>query len=267
MIEIITDVLATPNPDWLSFINTQKARRAIQNILKEQDIDEQRLVGQQALNRALKLFNRSIKDLTDHDWIDLLQWRHIESKETLFEQIAVGDLLPQLVANHLFARDQSEVEQASDRLIIGTDGVDVKYAHCCNPVLDDPIQGHLSRRGLIVHRARCHNLLHEQHLHPENIMPLQWTSEDEEEINFTAFLSIDLLLNDEQVSQMIYLCRKSKTGVESVRKYEGQTYVNIVVNNRKQIAQIIRELRMHFGFPRITRLAMPTAINDVSRAC
>ena len=66
---------------------------------------------------------------------------------------------------------------------------------------------------------------------------------------------------------MIYLCRKSKTGVESVRKYEGQTYVNIVVNNRKQIAQIIRELRMHFGFPRITRLAMPTAINDVSRAC
>lgn len=267
VIEIITDVLATPNPDWLSFINTQKARRAIQNILKEQDIDEQRLVGQQALNRALKLFNRSIKDLTDHDWIDLLQWRHIESKETLFEQIAVGDLLPQLVANHLFARDQSEVEQASDRLIIGTDGVDVKYAHCCNPVLDDPIQGHLSRRGLIVHRARCHNLLHEQHLHPENIMPLQWTSEDEEEINFTAFLSIDLLLNDEQVSQMIYLCRKSKTGVESVRKYEGQTYVNIVVNNRKQIAQIIRELRMHFGFPRITRLAMPTAINDVSRAC
>ncbi len=60
VIEIITDVLATPNPDWLSFINTQKARRALQHVLKDQDIEEQRLVGAQALSRALKLFNRSI---------------------------------------------------------------------------------------------------------------------------------------------------------------------------------------------------------------
>ncbi|AXQ20994.1 bifunctional (p)ppGpp synthetase/guanosine-3',5'-bis(diphosphate) 3'-pyrophosphohydrolase [Acinetobacter wuhouensis] len=266
VVEVITDVLATPNPDWLSFINTQKARRAIQNILRDQDIDEQRLVGQQALDRALKLFNRSTKDLSEADWIDLLQWRHVQDKDTLFEQIAVGDLLPQLVANHLFAQSQNADEAASERLIQGTDGVDVKYAHCCNPVLGDPIQGHLSRRGLIVHRERCHNLLHEQHLHPENIMLLHWTSEQEDDVNFNAYLSIDLVLNDEQISELIYLCRKAKTGVESVRSHEGKTYVNIVVNNRKQIAQIIRELRMQFGFPRISRLAMPPTINEPIKA-
>ncbi|MGD9700684.1 RelA/SpoT family protein [Acinetobacter sp.] len=266
VIEIITDVLATPNPDWLSFINTQKARRAIQNILRDQDIEEQQLVGQQALNRALKLFNRSIKDLTEADWIDILQWRHIESKEHLFEQIAVGDLLPQLVANHLFAQGQSLDNQSSTRLIQGTEGVDVKYAHCCNPVLGDPIQGHLSRRGLIVHRARCHNLLHEQHMHPENIMPLHWTSEDVDDISFTAYLSIDMLMNDEQISDLIYQCRKEKTGVEMVHGHEEKTYVHIVVHNRKQIAQIIRDLRMHFGFPRISRLAQPINIAEASKA-
>lgn len=266
VIEIITDVLATPNPDWLSFINTQKARRAIQNILRDQDIEEQQLVGQQALNRALKLFNRSIKDLTEADWIDILQWRHIESKEHLFEQIAVGDLLPQLVANHLFAQGQNLDNQSSTRLIQGTEGVDVKYAHCCNPVLGDPIQGHLSRRGLIVHRARCHNLLHEQHLHPENIMPLHWTSEDVDDISFTAYLSIDMLMNDEQISDLIYQCRKEKTGVEMVHGHEDKTYVHIVVHNRKQIAQIIRDLRMHFGFPRISRLAQPINIAEASKA-
>ncbi len=266
VVEIITDVLATPNPDWLSFINTQKARRAIQNILRDQDIEEQQLVGQQALNRALKLFNRSVKDLTDADWLDILQWRHIESQEQLFEQIAVGDLLPQLVANHLFAQGQSIDSQASTRLIQGTEGVDVKYAHCCNPVLGDPIQGHLSRRGLIVHRARCHNLLHEQHLHPENIMPLQWTADDANDISFTAYLTIDMLMNDEQISDLIYQCRKEKTGVEMVHSHEGKTYVNIVVHNRKQIAQIIRDLRMHFGFPRITRLAQPINISEASKA-
>ena len=266
VVEIITDVLATPNPDWLSFVNTQKARRALQNILREQDIEEQQLVGQQALNRALKLFNRSSKDLTEADWIDILQWRHVETKEQLFEQIAVGDLLPQLVANHLFAHDQNIEIQFSTRLIQGTEGVDVKYAHCCNPVLGDPIQGHLSRRGLIVHRARCHNLLHEQHLHPENIMPLQWSSEDIEDISFNAYLSIDLPMNDEQISDLIYQCRKEKTGVEMVHNHDGKTYVNIVVHNRKQIAQIIRDLRMHFGFPRIARLGQPINISETSKA-
>ncbi|MDX8238671.1 HD domain-containing protein [Acinetobacter pittii] len=265
VIEIITDVLATPNPDWLSFINTQKARRALQHVLKDQDIEEQRLVGAQALSRALKLFNRSINDLSEADWLDLLQWRHIDNKNTLFEQIAVGDLLPQLVANHLFAHDKHPQVENSDRLIQSTEGVDVKYAHCCNPILGDPIQGHLTRRGLIVHRIRCHNLLHEQHLHPENIMPLQWKADDVDDVRFTAYLAIYMAMNDEQVSDLIYQCRKNNAGVEMVHSNEQRTFVNIVVNNRKHIAKVIRDLRMHYGFPRIERLDAPTPQMEISK--
>ncbi|WP_288433658.1 HD domain-containing protein [uncultured Acinetobacter sp.] len=266
VIDIITDVLATPNPDWLSFINTQKARRAIQNMLRDQDFDEQLLVGQQALNRALKLFNRSIHDLSEKDWLSVLQWRHVETKEALFEQIAVGDLLPQLVANHLFSQDTPQkTDEVSDRLIQGTEGVDVKYAHCCNPILGDPIQGHLSRRGLIVHRARCRNLLHEQHMHPENIMPLQWTSDDLDDVSFTAYLCIDMPLDGEQISELIYLCRKSHTGVEMVQPHGDHTYANIVVSNRKVVAQIIRDLRMLFGFPRVSRLYLPSAVTEANK--
>jgi (p)ppGpp synthase/HD superfamily hydrolase len=69
---------------------------------------------------------------------------------------------------------------------------------------------------LIVHRARCHNLLHEQHLHPENIMPLQWQSDDLEDVSFNAYLCVELAMDDEQVSELIYLCRKSHIGVEQV---------------------------------------------------
>lgn len=265
VIEIITDVLATPNPDWPSFINTQKARRALQHVLKDQDIEEQRLVGAQALSRALKLFNRSINDLSEADWLDLLQWRHIDNKNTLFEQIAVGDLLPQLVANHLFAHDKHPQVENSDRLIQSTEGVDVKYAHCCNPILGDPIQGHLTRRGLIVHRIRCHNLLHEQHLHPENIMPLQWKADDVDDVRFTAYLAIYMAMNDEQVSDLIYQCRKNNAGVEMVHSNEQRTFVNIVVNNRKHIAKVIRDLRMHYGFPWIERLDAPAPQMEISK--
>ncbi|WP_111893703.1 RelA/SpoT family protein [Acinetobacter sp. MB5] len=263
VIEVLTDVLATPNPDWLSFINTQKARRAIQNILREQDVEEQRIIGKQALDRSLRMFNSSSHELSEDDWTNVLAWRHLDNPNTLYEQIAVGDLLPQLVANHLFSIDsQVEEETSSHRLIQGTDGIDVKYARCCNPILGDPIQGHLSRRGLIVHRERCYNLLHEQHLHPENIMPLQWSDYDVDDVSFTAYLCIDLSMNDEQISDLIYQCRKAKFGVEMVISQDNKTYVNVVVNNRKEIAKVIRELRLHFGFPRILRQDTPVTISE-----
>lgn len=257
VVEIMTDVLASPNPDWLSFINTQKARRAIQKTLKDQDSEEQILVGEQALNRALRLFQRTTDDLTDAHWQSILSWRRLQHKEQLFKLIAVGDLLPQLVANHVFASEMSSEKTHSSRLIRGTEGIDVKYAHCCNPVLGDSIQGHLSRRGLIVHRARCHNLLHEQRQHPENIMPLFWFEDEGLDLNFNAYLSIDLQLNDEQISDLIYHCRKIQTGVEAVHVLGQKTYVNVVVHNRKQIAQIMRDLRLLLHFPRISRLDMP----------
>lgn len=265
VVEILTDVLASPNPDWLSFINTQKARRAIQNILRDQDVEEQRIIGKQALDRALRLFNSSSHELSEDDWINVLEWRHVDNKNTLYEQIAVGDLLPQLVANHLFAIDSQVEEPSSHRLIQGTDGIDVKYARCCNPILGDPIQGHLSRRGLIVHRERCHNLLHEQHLHPENIMPLQWSDYEVDDVSFTAYLCIDMSMNDEQISDLIYQCRKAKFGVKMINSQDNKTYVNVVVNNRKEIAQVIRELRLHFGFPRILRQDTPVMISETHK--
>lgn len=270
VVEIITDVLATPNPDWLSFVNTQKARRAIQNVLREQDYDEQILIGQQALNRALKMFNVGIAELTDNDWQCLLLWRHLPDKETLFEQIAVGDLLPQLVANKLYnfkpnaAANEAMITESgqkpdSNYLIQGTEGVDVKYGHCCNPVFGDPIAGHLTRRGLIIHRYKCQNLLHEQHIHPENIMPLSWQGNNHEGVRFNAYFAIDGHLDDEKTSLAIYEMRKSNAGVESVEHDVGKTYFNVVVTDRLHLAQIIRDLRMLLHFPRITRLLMPVA--------
>ena len=73
-------------------------------------------------------------------------------------------------------------------------------------------------------------------------------------------------MDDEQISDLIYQCRKAHSGVEMVRSQDNQTYVNIVVHNRKQIAQIIRDLRMYFGFPRITRLSQPVILSEASKA-
>lgn len=255
VIDIITDVLATPNPDWLSFINTHKARRAIQNILREQDVEEQRTVGQQALNRALRLHKRNINDLSAADWQDLLDWQHLDSQDALFEQIAIGDLLPQLVASRLVHRDQALGSTLSEQLILGTDGIDLRYAHCCNPILGDPILGHLTRRGLIVHRRRCGNLAQEIAQHPEHILTLQWQQHTPEDPRFPVTLLIGDGLSDEQTTELIYRVRELKAGVEKLKIENQQTRLAILVRDRDHLARLIHEIRSLLDFPTVTRLS------------
>lgn len=255
VIEIITDVLASPNPDWLSFINTHKARRALQNILREQDVEEQRTVGQQALNRALKLYKRSIHDLAAADWQDLLEWQQLSSQDSLFEQIAIGDLLPQLVASRVVNRSQTPAPTRSEQLILGTEGIDLRYAHCCNPILGDPILGHLTRRGLIVHRRRCGNLAQEIAQHPEHVLTLQWQQHTPEDPRFPVTLVIGEGLSDEQTTELIYRVRELKAGVEKLKIENQQTRLAILVRDRDHLARLIHEIRNLLDFPTVKRLS------------
>ena len=96
-------------------------------------------------------------------------------------------------------------------------------------------------------------------------MPLHWSEHNVDDVSFTAYLCIDMSMDDEQISDLIYQCRKAKFGVEMVRSQDHKTYVNVVVNNRKEIAQVIRELRMHFGFPRILRQDTPITITETHK--
>ncbi len=254
VIEMITDVLATPNPDWLSFINTHKARRALQQVLREQDVEEQRTVGQQALSRALKIYKRNIHDVSAEDWQDLLAWQHLPNPAALFEQIAVGDLLPQLVASRLVNRNPSISCVTSEQLIIGTDGIDLRYAHCCNPILGDTILGHLTRRGVIVHRRRCGNLAQEIAKHPEHILTLEWRQRTPEDPRFPVTLLIGDGLSDEQTTELIYRVRELKAGVEKLKIENQRTRLAVLVRDRDHLARLIHEIRSFLDFPSVTRL-------------
>jgi guanosine-3',5'-bis(diphosphate) 3'-pyrophosphohydrolase len=247
-------VLATPNPDWLSFVNTTKARRAIQSILRDQDVDEQRTIGRQALNRALRLYHRDIRDLDDQDWQDLLNWQHLSSCDQLFEQIAVGDLLPQMVATRLLSGQMCAIDQDSDQLIQGTEGIELRYAQCCAPILGDPIQGHLTRRGMVVHRQRCGNLAHELSQHPEHVVSLDWQKQTSDDPRFPVLLGISQTLDDEKVSELLYLVRQLQAGVEKLDYHGQQLHLSVLVRDRNHLARVIREIRVLLDFPRVTRL-------------
>lgn len=140
-VSIDTDKNATPKADWLGFVATNKARNEILKFLKHLPDTDKVHYGKEALMRALSNYDKTVDDLTDSEWADILAWRGVASRDEIFMQIATGTLLPQLVVSRLFSEevdiaDGNEITQ-SRHLLAGVKGVEVTFAKCCNPIYGD----------------------------------------------------------------------------------------------------------------------------------
>ena len=130
-----------PKAEWLGFVVTNKAREEILRWFKDLSAADKQHHGQQALDRALKTYQKSLDDLTDSDWKNLTEWRGLAEKSALFEQISSGTLLPQLVVTRLFSDEVSDLqakEHSDDtaqpqQLIVNASGVELDFANCCHP--------------------------------------------------------------------------------------------------------------------------------------
>ena len=274
LVEIEVDSNSEPKAEWLGFVATNKARAQILRWFKDLSVNDKLRHGQQALDRALKTYQKSLDDLTANDWNNLLEWRGLTEKSELFEQISAGSLLPQLIVSRLFndevtnlhAQDYNDENVHSQQLIANTAGVELDFANCCHPIYGDPIVGHLSRHGLVVHRHKCFSLDDIRKDNPYQIIQLRWrdekyikqseSGESSKKIRFSAYLKLSIALSDEQISEVVYHLRQLNIGVETidVRSNNSDTIINVVVRSRRHLAQGIRELRSLLGFPNIMRL-------------
>ncbi|WP_199507721.1 MULTISPECIES: RelA/SpoT family protein [unclassified Psychrobacter] len=269
MVEIDVDSHAKPKAEWLGFVVTNKAREEIMRWFKDLSAEEKQHHGQEALGRALRTYDKSLDDLSDSDWENLLAWRGVETKAALFEQISSGNLLPQLVVSRFFSDEINSHQHSVDaahpqQLIANAAGVELHFANCCHPIYGDPILGHLSRHGLVVHRHKCFSLDDIRKDNPYQAIQLRWrddsavrqsdSDEYEEKIRFPAYLKLSIVLNDEQISEVIYHLRQLNIGVEKVDVRNSDTILHIIVRSRVHLAQGIRDLRALLGFPNIMRL-------------
>ncbi|MBE9578628.1 HD domain-containing protein [Moraxella sp. K1664] len=278
-VSIDIDKNATPKADWLGFVATNKARNEILKFLKRLPHDQKEHYGKEALMRALKPYDKTLDDLSEQDWADILAWRGVASQSDIFLQIATGTLLPQLVVSRLFSEevdvaDGAEITQTK-HLLAGIKGVEITFAKCCNPMYGDSIVGHLSaRQGLTVHRHKCYSLENISVENPYQVIQLNWKSDIKldhtnsvGQLHFPATLKIHAMLNEEQMSQAIYELRDLNIGIEqtSVKADEksgggvGATFIQVVVRSRAHLEEGIMKLRQVLGYPSIMRLyQMPT---------
>lgn len=282
-VTIGVDPLSSPNADWLSFLVTTKARKSLQHWLSEQSQEEQIIGGKDALQRALKHFGTSTSRLTQAQWDIMFAWQQVDNKDAIYQRIAQGSLLPQLIVSKLFSntpvtnpinanvnansqatqsaipptpekQNPASMQPSTTELVLGTAGIQLHYGNCCNPILGDAISGHLSQDGLTVHRFRCDTITHTLSTQPQQIIGLQWNPHYDREPRFTVILRIQKACDDALIDRIISHLHTLNVGVNDIYSEDSITFAYIVIRDRDHVARVVRELRALLGFPSIKRL-------------
>src|SRR4030088_2194870 len=175
-VEIITAKGATPNPSWVNFVATAKARSAIRHYLKGLRRTEAIALGAKLLTQALGGFSLSLAAVLPEAQHSALGELGLKDLDELYEKLGMGERLAPLVARRLLpsATATNSAGGLAPLAIAGTEGLLVSYARCCFPIPYDPIFAFLSAgRGVVIHRENCVNV-EDYRKHPENWLPVSW---------------------------------------------------------------------------------------------
>ena len=163
-VEIITAAHAGPNPAWLSYVRTGKARSQIRHFLKNAQQEESVALGERLLNQALRPHGLTLGQISTFAWDRFLRDRGVRHKKDIFADIGLGKRLPVIVARRLSQAQDHESgrpdvikpKPAGAIQIRGSEGVAVQLARCCQPIPGDPIIGTIRKgQGLEVHMHDC----------------------------------------------------------------------------------------------------------------
>lgn len=259
-IEIVTSPSGRPNPDWFNYVVTARARTHIRHFLKDQRREDSVELGHNLLNKALMPYNVRLDGIDNELMSQTLTKLGKADQQSLFVDIALGNLLPNIIASRLAGANAGPVDPADIEAVAirGTEGFVVTYAKCCCPLPGDPIGGYLSaEKGLVVHRENCANLLEMQD-QPERLMTLRW--DDEVQGAFPVGMRLEAVNARGLIAVVATRLNAIGMNIDRISTQDKDiqyTYVDIElqVNSRTHLARIMKRLRTVEGVRRVVRTA------------
>ena len=266
-VEIITAPGARPNPGWLSFVVTAKARVNIRGHLKNVKSREARDLGRRLLANELSVFSIQIEGVDPARLTSYLEDANLRSLDELFDDIGLGNRLATLVARRLVGVEGDEAQGGPvldpdihpHRLAIrGTEGMVVSFARCCRPIPGDDITAVFSPgRGIVVHRTECRNLGVLEGRRGKQLS-VEWASEPEGE--YTTEIRVEVSNRRGALAVVAGAIAEQGSNIENVQTLEKDGMVThlefqLLVNSRAHLARIMRRLRLIPLVTRITRVA------------
>ena len=258
-VQIITAPGALPNPAWLGFVITGKARSGIRHALKNQQRSESITLGKRLLERTLQTHQKSLADIEPAKLDKLLEERRVPDLESLLAEVGLGNQMAHVITGQLVTlpNNSEKNEYHGPLAIMGTEGMVVTYARCCKPIPGDHIVGHISAgRGIVIHSDNCRNIQDLQKK-PEEIMPARWDPEVDQE--FSVELRVELEHEKGIIAILASTISTADANVERINMLEKDarlSTVNIVlsVRDRVHLANVIRRLRTIKVINRIIRV-------------
>jgi len=256
-VKIITSENSQPNPNWLNFVVTAKARSALRHYLKTQRHTESISLGKRMLERSLVQVDQPFDTLSDEHLGQLLVQTRTDSVDELFEAIGLGKIS---AANAVKALDpDANIENSGPAPIAidRADGVLISFARCCWPIPGDPIVGHLSvDKGIVVHREECNNVA-DLKSKKENIADTQWAADIKGE--FVAEIRVEVVTERGIIASLATRLARSGTSIERIQVDEQDAEhsvinLNVSVENRVHLANIMRSIRTMHSVERIYRV-------------
>lgn len=263
-IEIITAKGTRPNPGWLDFVVTAKARSTIRHYLKNLQLDESITLGQRLLEKSLRAFDVEMEKISKQQFEALLKDYGLDSVSELLSDIGLGNRIPALVARSLLQTNGEKAEiveqEASGQhplVIKGTEGAVVSLAKCCRPIPGDPVLGFVTAgRGIVIHSETCKNVAEYRKL-PEKWVDVQW--DDNVEGEFPVELRL-LVLNQRGVLATVAAAiSEIGANIEHVTMEERDGLHSslsfiVAVTGRKHLARVMMRLRNIELVERISRM-------------
>ncbi|PCJ48013.1 MAG: bifunctional GTP diphosphokinase/guanosine-3',5'-bis(diphosphate) 3'-diphosphatase [Gammaproteobacteria bacterium] len=258
-VEIITAPGARPNPAWLSFVITGKARANIRHYLKNLRIDEAIKLGRRLLDKALR--GHELEAFSEEDIQRVIKITRHKTLDDLLVAIGLGSVAAMIVAHHLNPdiSDYNEGDDSKPLAIKGTEGMLVTFAKCCRPIPGDPIAGFVSAgRGIVVHRDSCNNIA-EYRDQEDKMIPMQWA--DDVLGDYPVNLRVDAKNERGVLAKITSTFANADANIINmqIEDHDGIHYrihFLVSVHDRVHLARIIKKLR---ATPSVIK---PTRVSD-----
>ncbi len=253
-VEIITAAHAKPNPAWLNYVTTSKARSHIRHFLKTMQSGESAQLGERLLNQALASLKVNPQDMGESHWLRLLRDTGVKSRQDMLADIGLGRRLNMVVARQLALIGEAQGEPAPNSVITiqGTEGMAVQFAKCCRPIPGDPIIGLIKNgQGLIVHTHDCPTLRRGKS--GEQWLDVAW----DKDIHRNFVVAIKLLVENQRgvLAKVAAAISDAESNIENVNFHnEGEytaLYFTLEVGHRIHLAEVMRKLRR---IPEVVRI-------------
>ena len=263
-VEIITSTLAKPNPTWLNFVITGKARSQIRNYLRSAESKDLIFLGEKMLNNALNAFHVHPTAIKKKHWNRLILDYHVKSKDEILMDIALGKKVNVMVAHQLTnlmdggASNKKQTKMLDVITIKGSDDMAIQLANCCHPIPGDPILGYINKeKGLVIHTHDC-QIVNELSLEHDRWVDVEW--EPDSEKLFNVRLSVLVVNERGMLGKIASVIADAESNIDNVslQDMDGSPFATlnfvVQVRHRLHLAGLIRNLRKITKVNKITRV-------------